>query len=52
MEVVKEVKKQGSAHDSVAIKTDEKSYSYRQLIASASRISNLVRDTVILIQAH
>lgn len=43
MEVVKEVAKRGSeARDSVAIRADEKSYSYVQLISSAWRISRLL----------
>ena len=43
MEVVKEVAKQGSAaHDGVAIRANEKSYTYKQLISAASRISTLL----------
>lgn len=43
MEVVKEVAKQGSAaSDGVAIRTDQKSYTYKQLFSSAWRISNLL----------
>ncbi|KAL5575180.1 hypothetical protein UlMin_016879, partial [Ulmus minor] len=48
MEVVKEVAKQGStAHDSVAIRADQKSYSYKQLISSALRISSLLSNAEI-----
>ncbi|KAI4355621.1 hypothetical protein L6164_004375 [Bauhinia variegata] len=43
MEVVKAVAKQGlSSPDSVAIRADQKSYSYIQLILSAQKISNLL----------
>lgn len=43
MEVVKEVAKQGSAaSDGVAIRADQKSYTYKQLFSSAWRISNLL----------
>ncbi|KAH7547263.1 hypothetical protein FEM48_Zijuj01G0291300 [Ziziphus jujuba var. spinosa] len=43
MEVVKEVAKQGSeARDGVAIRADQKSYSYLELVSSAWRISRLL----------
>lgn len=43
MEVVKAFAKQGSAAcDSVAIRADQKSYSYQQLISSAVNISRLL----------
>lgn len=46
MEVVKEVAKQGSAaHDGVAIRANNKSYTYKQLISAASRISTLLRGS-------
>ncbi|XP_028789187.1 malonate--CoA ligase isoform X2 [Neltuma alba] len=43
MEVVTAVAKHGlAAHASVAIRADQKSYSYKQLISSAQEISNLL----------
>ena len=43
MEVVNEVAKQRSdARDGVAIRADQKSYSYKELISSAWRISSLL----------
>jgi len=43
MEVVKAIAKQEpAAHDNVAIRADQKSYSYKQLISSAHHISNLL----------
>lgn len=43
MEVVKAVARQGSAScESIAIRADQKSYSYAQLISSASKISKLL----------
>lgn len=43
MEVLKEVAKEGSAaRDGVAIRADQKSYSYKQLISSARTISSLL----------
>ncbi|XP_074312522.1 putative CoA ligase CCL8 [Silene latifolia] len=43
MEVVKAVAKQGSAaSNSIALRADKKSYSYRQVIQSAQRISSLL----------
>lgn len=43
MEVFKAAYKKGSmAHDSVAIRADQKSYSYDQLVSSALRISSLL----------
>ncbi|XP_050286131.1 probable CoA ligase CCL8 isoform X2 [Quercus robur] len=43
MEVVKAVGRQGSAApDSVAIRADQQSYSYRQIISSAVKISNFL----------
>ncbi|KAK6912053.1 AMP-binding enzyme, C-terminal domain [Dillenia turbinata] len=45
MEVVKAVAKQGSAaSQSVAIRADQKSYSYVQLISAAQNISDLLRS--------
>jgi hypothetical protein len=47
MEVVKAVGRQGaSAGDSVAIRADQQSYSYIQIISSALRISNLLSENV------
>ncbi|XP_027344505.1 malonate--CoA ligase isoform X2 [Abrus precatorius] len=44
MEVVKAIAKQEpAAPDSVAIRADQKSYSYKQLISSAQKISDLLR---------
>ncbi|XP_057248040.1 probable CoA ligase CCL8 isoform X2 [Beta vulgaris subsp. vulgaris] len=46
MEVVKAIAKQGSAaSNSVAVRADRKSYSYRQLISSAEKISSLLRTS-------
>ncbi|PON58622.1 2,3-dihydroxybenzoate-AMP ligase [Parasponia andersonii] len=46
MDVLKEVAKEGSAtRDGVAIRADQKSYSYKQLISSAWRISSLLSGT-------
>lgn len=46
MEVLKEVAKEGSAaRDGVAIRADQKSYSYKQLVSSAWRISSLLCGT-------
>ncbi|KAJ4824003.1 hypothetical protein Tsubulata_033100 [Turnera subulata] len=46
MEVVKSVYTQGStAGDSIAIRADQKSYSYKQLISSAWEISSLLRSS-------
>ncbi|KAK9281571.1 hypothetical protein L1049_004474 [Liquidambar formosana] len=43
MEVVKAVARQGSAaRDSIAIRAEQKSYSYTQLISSAWKISSLL----------
>ncbi|CAK7356715.1 unnamed protein product [Dovyalis caffra] len=43
MEVIKTVYRQGTAAaDSIAIRADQKSYSYKQLISSAWEISNLL----------
>ncbi|CAJ1951135.1 unnamed protein product [Sphenostylis stenocarpa] len=43
MEVVKAIAKQEpTAHENVAIRADQKSYSYKQLISSAQRISSLL----------
>ncbi|OIW11890.1 hypothetical protein TanjilG_25803 [Lupinus angustifolius] len=43
MEVLKGIAKQGLAsHEGVAIRADQKSYSYLQLISSAQKISNLL----------
>lgn len=43
MEVVKAASRQGSlARDGIAIRADEKSYSYTQLVSSALRISRLL----------
>lgn len=43
MEVVKSVYRQGStAGESIAIRADQKSYSYSQLISSAWKISDLL----------
>ncbi|XP_020226372.1 malonate--CoA ligase isoform X1 [Cajanus cajan] len=43
MEVVKAIAKQEpTVHESVAIRADQKSYSYKQLISSAQKISNLL----------
>ncbi|KAF1865811.1 hypothetical protein Lal_00021812 [Lupinus albus] len=43
MEVLKGIAKQGLAsHEGVAIRADQKSYSYQQLISSAQKISNLL----------
>ncbi|KAK7349190.1 hypothetical protein VNO77_06359 [Canavalia gladiata] len=43
MEVVKAIANQEpAAHDNVAIRADQKSYSYKQLISSAEKISNLL----------
>lgn len=48
MEVVKKVARQGSAaRDSVAIRADQQSYSYIQLISSALKISNLLSSSVL-----
>ena len=48
MEVVKEVGRQGSAApDSVAIRADQQSYSYIQIISSAVKISNLLNNSDI-----
>ncbi|XP_038692196.1 malonate--CoA ligase-like isoform X2 [Tripterygium wilfordii] len=45
MEVLKAVHRQGAAaQDSIAIRADNKSYSYGQLISSARKISNLLND--------
>ncbi|KNA22452.1 hypothetical protein SOVF_033320 [Spinacia oleracea] len=46
MEVVKAVASHGSgASDSVAVRADRKSYSYRQIILSAERISSLLSSS-------
>ncbi|KAK4269360.1 hypothetical protein QN277_022525 [Acacia crassicarpa] len=43
MEMVTAVSKHGlEAHDSVAIRADQKSYSFKQLVSSAQEISNLL----------
>lgn len=43
MEVFKAIAKQeAAAHGSVAIRADQQSYSYKQLISSAQKISNLL----------
>ncbi|KAL2338062.1 hypothetical protein Fmac_012508 [Flemingia macrophylla] len=43
MEVVKAIAKQEPAvHESVAVRADQKSYSYKQLFSSAQKISNLL----------
>lgn len=43
MELVKEVASKGpESQQNIAIRADEKSYSYMQLISSARRISNLL----------
>lgn len=43
MELVKKVAHRGStAPDSIAIRSDQKSHSYHQLIESAKNISNLL----------
>jgi len=43
MEVVKAIAKQEpTAHENVAIRADQKSYSYKELISSAQKISNLL----------
>ncbi|RDX93083.1 Malonate--CoA ligase, partial [Mucuna pruriens] len=43
MEVVKAIAKhESAAHDSVAIRADQQSYSYKQLMSSAQKISNLL----------
>lgn len=43
MELVKEVASKGpESQKNIAIRADEKSYSYLQLISSARRISNLL----------
>ena len=48
MEVVKAVGRQGSAApDSVAIRADQQSYSYIQIISSAVKISNLLNNSDI-----
>lgn len=48
MEVVKAVGRQGSAApDSVAIRADQQSYSYRQIISSAVKISNFLNNSDI-----
>lgn len=45
MEVVKEAARQGSAtHKSMALRVDQLSYSYFQLVLSAWKISNLLRN--------
>ncbi|XP_065866149.1 probable CoA ligase CCL8 [Euphorbia lathyris] len=53
MEVVKAVYKQGNAAaDSIAIRADQKDYTYAQLISSACNISNLLCDAGIKTDGH
>lgn len=48
MEVIKAVGRQGSAApNSVAIRADQKSYSYIQIISSAMKTSNLLNNSDI-----
>lgn len=45
MELVKEVASKGpESQENIAIRADEKSYTYLQLISSARRISNLLSN--------